>query len=125
MREPPPSRGAGDGGCQGGGGVGGCFDVLGGPGYLLLRIGRRAPAARQERLRTKHAVLFRLSNRTIQVCFQDGSEVLLSSEASACVFTSKGGVRGCHSLGALPQDPELLRRLRYVKEVLHQLVSRA
>ena len=47
-------------------------------------------------LRTKHAVLFRLSNRTIQVCFQDGSEVLLSSEASACVFTSKGGVRGCH-----------------------------
>ena len=37
-------------------------------------------------LRTKHAVLFRLSNRTIQVCFQDGSEVLLSSEASACVF---------------------------------------
>ena len=76
-------------------------------------------------LRTKHAVLFRLSNRTIQVCFQDGSEVLLSSEASACVFTSKGGVRGCHSLGALPQDPELLRRLRYVKEVLHQLVSRA
>ena len=76
-------------------------------------------------LRTKHAVLFRLSNRTIQVCFQDGSEVLLSSEASACVFTSKGGVRGCHSLGALPQDPELLRRLRYGKEVLHQLVSRA
>ena len=50
MREPPPSRGAGDGGCQGGGGVGGCFDVLGGPGryLLLLRIGRRAPAARQE-----------------------------------------------------------------------------
>ena len=76
-------------------------------------------------LRTKHAVLFRLSNRTIQVCFQDGSEVLLSSEASACVFTSKSGTRTCHSLGALPQDPELLRRLRYVKEVLHQLVSRA
>ena len=76
-------------------------------------------------LRTKHAVLFRLSNRTIQVCFQDGSEVLLSSEASACVFTSKSGARTCHSLGALPQDPELLRRLRYVKEVLHQLVSRA
>ena len=76
-------------------------------------------------LRTKHAVLFRLSNRTIQVCFQDGSEVLLSSEASACVFTSKAGARMCHSLAALPQDPELLRRLRYVKEVLHQLVSRA
>ena len=70
-------------------------------------------------------MLFRLSNRTIQVCFQDGSEVLLSSEASSCVFTSKSGTRTCHSLGALPQDPELLRRLRYVKEVLHQLVSRA
>ena len=127
MREPPPSRGAGDGGCQGGGGVGGCFDVLGGPGCTSSSSasdGAHLPHVKNW-LRTKHAVLFRLSNRTIQVCFQDGSEVLLSSEASACVFTSKGGVRGCHSLGALPQDPELLRRLRYVKEVLHQLVSRA
>jgi polo-like kinase 1 len=42
-------------------------------------------------LRTKHAILFRLSNRTIQVNFQDGSEVLLSSEAAATVFTSKVG----------------------------------
>jgi hypothetical protein len=47
-------------------------------------------------LRTKHAILFRLSNRTIQVNFQDGSEVLLSSEAAATVFTSKSG-GGCTS----------------------------
>ena len=76
-------------------------------------------------LRTKHAVLFRLSNRTIQVNFHDGSEVLLSSEAAATVFTSKSGARGVHALADLPADPELLRRLRYVKEVLHQLVHRA
>jgi len=76
-------------------------------------------------LRTKHAVLFRLSNRTIQVNFHDGSEVLLSSEAAATVFTSKSGARGVHALADLPADAELLRRLRYVKEVLHQLVHRA
>lgn len=76
-------------------------------------------------LRTKHATLFRLSNRTIQVNFQDGSEVLLSSEAAATVFTSKTGRRGVYVLSDLPSDPELLRRLRYVKEVLHQLVHRA
>jgi polo-like kinase 1 len=69
--------------------------------------------------------LFRLSNRTIQVNFQDGSEVLLSSEAAATVFTSKSGARGTHALAKLPADPELLRRLKYVKEVLHQLVHRA
>jgi polo-like kinase 1 len=59
------------------------------------------------------------------VNFLDGSEVLLSSEAAATVFTSKGGRRGLHVLADLPGDPELLRRLRYVKEVLHQLVHRA
>ena len=36
-----------------------------------------------------------------------------------------GGRRGVHVLAELPSDPELLRRLRYVKEVLHQLVHRA
>lgn len=51
--------------------------------------------------------------------------MLLSSEAAATVFTSKGGRRGLHVLADLPGDPELLRRLRYVKEVLHQLVHRA
>ena len=77
-------------------------------------------------LRTKHAILFRLSNRTIQVNFTDGSEILLSSEAQACVFSrGKTGTRAAHRLASLPADPELLRRLRYVKEVLHQLVHRA
>ena len=77
-------------------------------------------------LRTKHAILFRLSNRTIQVNFTDGSEILLSSEAQACVFACpRTGKRAAHLLAKLPADPELLRRLRYVKEVLHQLVHRA
>ena len=77
-------------------------------------------------LRTKHAILFRLSNRTIQVNFTDGSEILLSSEAQACVFVNKKTKRrAAHLLAKLPADPELLRRLRYVKEVLHQLVHRA
>lgn len=77
-------------------------------------------------LRTKHAILFRLSNRTIQVNFTDGSEILLSSEAQACVFVDpKTGKRDAYLLAKLPADPELLRRLRYVKEVLHQLVHRA
>ena len=94
-------------------------------------------------LRTKHAILFRLSNRTIQVNFTDGSEILLSSVASAVVFwrpqKEEGGVGDSGSvrhrersnaspsidaLASLPADPELLRRLRYVKEVLHQLVHR-
>ena len=114
---------------------------------LARRRNRRAPRRRRRRremggerrasatpaylphvknwLRTKHAVLFRLSNRTIQVNFHDGSEVLLSSEAAATVFTSKSGARGVHALADLPADAELLRRLRYVKEVLHQLVHRA
>ena len=49
-------------------------------------------------VRTRHAILFRLSNRTVQVVFFDRSEVLLSSEARVVTYVNKLGVREEHSL---------------------------
>jgi len=49
-------------------------------------------------VRTKHAILFRISNRTVQVVFYDRSEVLLSSEARVITYVSKQGQRSEHSL---------------------------
>ncbi len=46
-----------------------CIDTLGNLTYLKKWV------------RTRHAILFRLSNRTVQVIFFDHSEILLSSEA--------------------------------------------
>jgi len=49
-------------------------------------------------VRTKHAILFRMSNRTVQVVFYDRSEVLLSAEARVITYVSKLGQRSEHSL---------------------------
>ena len=40
-------------------------------------------------VRTKHAILFRLSNQTVQVVFYDHTEILLSSEARIVTYVNK------------------------------------
>lgn len=69
------------------------------------------------------ALIFRLSNKAIQVAFQDATEIVLSSGARAVSYLDKTQVRREYLLTALPNDPELLRRLRYTKEVLYHLIN--
>lgn len=49
-------------------------------------------------IKTRHAVLFRLSNKTVQVVFYDKSELLLSSEANSIIFVNKEGIKSECSL---------------------------
>jgi len=49
-------------------------------------------------VRTKQAVLFRISNRTVQIVFFDGSQVLLSSHGRVITFVNKTGERTEHTL---------------------------
>ncbi|CAN0314155.1 unnamed protein product, partial [Ectocarpus fasciculatus] len=55
-------------------------------------------------LRTRNAILFRLSNRTVQVVFADHTEILLSKEARVVTFVDKHGNRQTHSLQGVLQD---------------------
>ena len=59
-------------------------------------------------VRTRHAILFRLSNRTVQVLFFDRSEVLLSSEARMVTYVNKQGIEEISTLSShseLPLSP--------------------
>jgi len=40
-------------------------------------------------LRTKHAIMFRLSNKVVQVIFQDQTEIILSSELRVVTYVNK------------------------------------
>lgn len=42
-------------------------------------------------LKTKHAIMFRLSNSIFQVNFFDKSQILLSTDKKVILFTSKEG----------------------------------
>lgn len=76
-------------------------------------------------LRTEHAAVFRLSDRTVQACFFDGSAVALSPDASGAMFTDKHGVRTRHALATVAEKggPSVVKRLRYVKDLLNGLVQ--
>lgn len=81
--------GAGDGGrdeavpARGGGGQG-----AGGEPLTFLK----------KWLRTRNAILFRLSNRTVQVVFSDHTEILLSKDARVITFVDKNGKRETRAL---------------------------
>ena len=75
--------------------------------------------------RAKKAILFRLSNKVIQVVFQDISELILSSGSGNVTFiTSKGEVRNSPLYYDLEKkDPSLFKRLNYAKEILVHMIQ--
>jgi len=76
-------------------------------------------------IKTKHAMLFRLSNGSIQVLFHDQTEVLISSEGNLITFVDKEKNRFVHSIAEIAnkQHSDVSRRLKYAKEILSQLIS--
>ena len=69
---------------------------------------------------TEHAIIFRLSNKVVQVSFLDKSELLLCSESKMVSFVDKKGGVSVHPLGSAmeTQNKEMAKRLRYTKEIL-------
>lgn len=78
-------------------------------------------------VRTRHAILFRLSNCTVQVVFYDHTEVLLSSEARLVTYVDKSGLRTTFPIHEITKNPngEVGKRLKYAKDILQQLISGA
>jgi hypothetical protein len=81
-------------------------------------------------LRTKHAIFFRLSNRTVQVIFLDHTELVLSSQHNTVTYTDKNKKRAVFSLdresgeAANTSDkPDLAKRMKYTKDILHHLLT--
>mmetsp|Transcript_59123 Transcript_59123/g.125642 ORF Transcript_59123/g.125642 Transcript_59123/m.125642 type:complete len:907 (+) Transcript_59123:304-3024(+) len=76
-------------------------------------------------IKTKHAMLFRLSNGTVQVLFYDMTEVLISSEGNLITYVDKEKNRFVHSISEIAnkQHGDVSRRLKYAKEILSQLIS--
>ena len=76
-------------------------------------------------VKTRHAILFRLSNKTVQVCFFDQTELMLSHHARVVSYTDKQGKRTTHNLQQVMNSSraDITKRLKYTKDILHQLIS--
>ena len=70
--------------------------------------------------KTKHAYLFRLSNRIVQVDFKDKSQIILSQALQLICYKNKKGETSQHPLAtAMEADyPEMIKRLKYTKGIL-------
>lgn len=79
-------------------------------------------------VRTKHAVMFRLSNKIVQVNFQDHTEIILSSETRMVTYVNKKGERKSYHLSQAVDsgNMEMSKRLKYTKDILtHMLTNNA
>jgi len=76
-------------------------------------------------MKTKHAIIFRLSNKIVQVIFADKTEIILSSENKIVVYVNKKAERTNYPLATALESPnqEMTKRLKYTKEVLSHMLG--
>ena len=69
--------------------------------------------------------MFRLNNKIIQVCFQDNTEIILSSDTRIVIYINKKKEKLSLPLSiALKSDNlEMTKRLKYTKEILSFLLN--
>mmetsp|Transcript_25403 Transcript_25403/g.44891 ORF Transcript_25403/g.44891 Transcript_25403/m.44891 type:complete len:604 (-) Transcript_25403:145-1956(-) len=70
--------------------------------------------------RNKHAIMFQLSNKTVQVIFFDKTEAVLSSRSHTVTYVDKKGQVQAYPLTNVLDVPnaELAKRLKYTKDIL-------
>ena len=76
-------------------------------------------------VKTNHSVLFRLSNKTVQVSFHDKTELILSQENKTVTYINKKRQKLIYPLYiALDSDnKEMTKRLRYTKKILFYMLT--
>ncbi|CAK89304.1 unnamed protein product (macronuclear) [Paramecium tetraurelia] len=76
-------------------------------------------------MKTRHAIMFRLSNKIVQVNFTDKTEIILSSEHKMVTYVNKTGERSYYPLATAldSQNTEMAKRLKYTKEILTHMLN--
>ena len=76
-------------------------------------------------MKTKHAILFRLSNKIVQVSFLDQTEIILSSETKIVTYMDKKGQLTTYPLSTAldSSNYEMTKRLKYTKQILMHMLT--
>ena len=78
-------------------------------------------------MRTKHAALFRLSCKVVQVDFQDKTQIVLASAAKVVSYVDKTGTKTNYVLNSTLETANiaLAKRLKYAKDLLVHMMKAA
>ena len=76
-------------------------------------------------IKTKHAFIFRFSNKAIQVCFKDRTEIFLHTINENVIFTNKKGEKITYPLNRALNSSnfEMNKRVKYTKQVLTYMIN--
>lgn len=76
-------------------------------------------------MKTKHAIMFRLSNKIVQVNFTDKTEIILSSEQKLVTYINLKGEKSEYPLATAldSKNAEMAKRLKYTKEILTHMLN--
>lgn len=76
-------------------------------------------------IKTRHAKIFRMSNKVVQVYFKDKTEILLCSNSKQITYTNKAGSRSTYPLSTALEstNEEMNKRMQYTKNILSHLLQ--
>ena len=76
-------------------------------------------------LKTKYSMLFRFTNKVIQMVFLDHTEILLSGDSKVVTYVDKAGSRKAYALAEVMEkpQPEMGKRFKYLKDVLAHMLG--
>lgn len=76
-------------------------------------------------MRTNHALLFRLSNKIVQINFVDKTELVLSSVNKTVTYMNKKGEKNTYPISSAldSTNAEMTKRLKYTKEILATMIT--
>ena len=76
-------------------------------------------------MKTRHAIMFRLSNKIVQVDFQDKTQIMLSSENKLVTYNNKKGESSQYPIATAleSENAEMAKRLKYTKEILTHMLN--
>jgi polo-like kinase 1 len=76
-------------------------------------------------MKTQHSIMFRLSNKIIQIFFVDKSEVIMSTECNDFIFKDKNGEEKIDTIAAVmnSNNSDMIKRIKYVKSLLIKYVK--
>ncbi len=95
------------------------------PSQSVAEDPRPTPVYVKKWMRTRHAIMFRLSNKLVQVNFLDHTEIVLSSETREVTYVNKKGERSTYPLMTALEstNADMAKRLKYTKEILTHMLS--
>ncbi|CAD8126970.1 unnamed protein product [Paramecium sonneborni] len=75
-------------------------------------------------MKSKHAMIFRLSNKTVQVIFNDQTQVILSQNLKVVTYIDKESMKQSYILSkAFESDNiQMVKRLKYTKQIISQMI---